>query len=72
MEGEESEKLSNKESLSAAWISYKVFYTKSAVNQTACASTNLPNRHTQDQRMRLVTPDKEFIDIDMIWTGLDR
>lgn len=61
MEREESEKLSDKESLSAAWISYRVFYTKSAVNQTACASSN---RHT-DNKMTLASLDIGFIDIDM-------
>ena len=35
-------------SLSAAWISYRVFYSKSAINQTACASQPSPGDESED------------------------
>ena len=48
-------------SLSAAWISYKVFYTKSAINQRACAISLLYQPSQILLRSRADISDKEFI-----------
>ena len=48
-------------SLSAAWISYKVFYTKSAINQRACAISSLDQPSQILLGSRGDISDKEFI-----------
>ena len=48
-------------SLSADWISYKVFYTKSAINQKACAIALLYQPSQMLLRSRDDISDKEFI-----------
>ena len=44
-----------------AWISYKVFYTKSAINQRACAISLLNQPSQILLRSRADISDKEFI-----------
>lgn len=44
-----------------AWISYKVFYTKSAINQRACAISLLDQPSQRLLRLRHDNSDKEFI-----------